>query len=179
MTPSRVPKSLAVPAAPKRATPPPAVKKTPAKPAPKPTPPRLTPKATQKSAPTPTWTPPRWTPPRWTPPPAVTYRGPVGPAGVGYSQSQLEAALLRAGFSTYLAHYFSAVGMAETGGYNFPTTNPTGRYHSPWAIQEAANPGLNYWRLDHNLDYAARYVHSLYGRAGLRPWAGTNAARFL
>ena len=51
--------------------------------------------------------------------------------------------------------------MAETGGHAFPTVNPTGVYHGPWAFQEASNPGLDFHRLDTDLPYAAQQAAKL------------------
>jgi hypothetical protein len=100
--------------------------------------------------------------------------GQLGPAGMHFSQGQMQAALAGAGFDANMAHIFSAIGMGETGGWLFPTSNPTGRYHGPWAFQEAwAIPaGLNMDALDHNLNYAAQQVKVLYDRAGWQPWYG-------
>jgi hypothetical protein len=100
--------------------------------------------------------------------------GPVGAPRLGWTQSAMEAWVRFWGLSPYEAHVFGAIAMGETGGWNFPTCNPTGCYHGPWAFQEAwAIPaGLNMWRLDHELQYASLQTVLLFRRAGWQPWYG-------
>src|SRR5512144_735791 len=73
-----------------------------------------------------------------------------------WTQAEMEAAVAR--YDPQQAHVLGAIAMAETGGRLFPTTNPTGEYHGPWAFQVASNAprGVDMHRLDTDLNYAAQ-----------------------
>lgn len=73
-----------------------------------------------------------------------------------WTQAEMEAAVAR--YDPQQAHVLGAIAMAETGGSQFPTTNPTGEYHGPWAFQVASNAprGVDMHRLDTDLNYAAQ-----------------------
>ncbi len=91
---------------------------------------------------------------------AASSRGPAPP----WTQAQMEAAVAK--YDPEQAHVLGAIAMAETGGSSFPSVNPTGVYHGPWAFQEASQPGLDFYRLDTDLDYAARAAANL-ARTGI------------
>ncbi len=86
---------------------------------------------------------------------AASSPGPAPP----WTQAQMTAAVAK--YDPAQAQVLGAIAMAETGGRSFPSINPTGVYHGPWAFQEAANPGLDFHRLDTDLDYAARQAAQL------------------
>jgi len=90
--------------------------------------------------------------------------GPSKPGDHHYTQAQMQAAVAK--YDPAQAQDLGAIAMAETAGRDFPTTNPTGRYHGPWAFQEAANPQLNFNMLDGSLDYAAKAAADL-ARSGI------------
>ena len=69
---------------------------------------------------------------------AASSRGPAPP----WTQAQMEAAVAK--YDPEQAHVLGAIAMAETGGSSFPSVNPTGVYHGPWAFQEASQPGLDF-----------------------------------
>jgi murein DD-endopeptidase MepM/ murein hydrolase activator NlpD len=76
-----------------------------------------------------------------------------------WTQAQMTAAV--AHYDPAQAQALGAIAMAETGGHAFPSVNPTGVYHGPWAFQEASNPGLDFHRLDTDLPYAAQHAATL------------------
>jgi len=90
--------------------------------------------------------------------------GPSKPGDHHYTQAQMQAAVAK--YDPAQAVALGAIAMAETAGWDFPTTNPTGRYHGPWAFQEASNPELNINLLDSSLDYAANAAADL-ARTGI------------
>ena len=90
----------------------------------------------------------------------------VTPGTFRYSQAQLQAAVAQ--FSPQNAVALGAIAMAETSGWNFPTCNPTGCYHGPWAFQEAwAGKVYDLDRLDRDLNYAAQAAADLAASVGI------------
>lgn len=117
-----------------------------------------------------------WDEGRGAPAAAAPASTPAGSHG-RYSQAQMEAAILAAGLPANIAHIFGAIGMQESGGWNFPSTNQYGTFHSPWAMI-AGQPGVDDARMDTDLNYAAQQVAALYRRAGFDPWEAFTSGRF-
>lgn len=85
---------------------------------------------------------------------------PQRPGQHHYTQAQMQAAVAK--YDPRQAVALGAIAMAETSGWNWPTTNPTGEYHGPWAFQAAwAGKQYDLNRLDADLDYAAQAAAKL------------------
>ncbi len=111
----------------------------------------------------------------------VSNVGPSKPGDHRWTQSQLTAAVAKVDPQQAVA--LGAIAMAETSGWDFPTTNPTGEYHSPWAIQAAwAGKLYDLNRLDSDLNYAAaaaaKLADSGITTAKWATWPGA-AARYM